>query len=141
MLQNGVVVMGANRMQISPQLTMADVATLLGWVRPATGRPGRADTDRVRRRLRRIEQESGNRVLHGGGRPGKPGGGRVWTTNAALRKAGLVDDWEAMTDAVRVRIEELGELVDLLDERQRATARALAQVSQQLAATMRKASA
>jgi len=113
---------------------MADVARLLGWVGPA-GKPTRYDLRRIRRRLRRVEQETGRRILFGGGQGGRPGGGRCWTTWQAIRAAGLVDDVAILDEMARHHLADLrdevthqGQLIDMLDHRQRAATAVLRQV-------------
>lgn len=122
--------------QMSRHLTMARMAKLLGWVGP-TGEPTRNDLDRLRRRLRRVERETGRRILFGGGRRGKRGGGRCWTTWQAIRGAGLVDDVAILDEMARQHLADLrdevvhhGELIDLLDHRQRASTVVLREVQE-----------
>lgn len=118
---------------------MREVAHLLGWCGP-DGEPEPADLLRVRRRLRRVERQLSKRLVFGGGDGGsaRGGGGRLWTTINALRTAGLLDDWPDMTQAIKRRLDEQQELVELLDERQRGLAKSLGALFSQLGVLARK---
>ena len=117
--------------RISGQLTMREACIMLGWVGPR-GKPTNVDMLRLRRRLRRAEQVLAKRMLFGGSEGRGRGGGRCWTTTNALRHAGLLDDFEMMTEAVREVVGDLREAVDTIHDRQRAMARSLAQTQGQL---------
>lgn len=128
------------RFRMSKQLSMREVAQLLGeqWCSGPGGEPTKADLERLRRRLRRTQAETGHQLLFGGGRKGRRGGGRCWTTFAALRRAELVDDIDAIASAVTDRLSELREALTVNEEMAKGLARAHARLAGQVAALKRK---
>jgi len=128
------------RFRLSKQLTMREVAQLLGdeWCSGPEGKPTGEDMRRLRRRLRRLEAETGHRLLFGGGVKGRRGGGRCWTTFAALRRADLVDDIDALASVVADRFEELRDAITMSEETTKALARAHARLAGEVAALQRK---
>lgn len=124
--------------RLSQHLTMRQAAQLLNWV-GTTGQPTTADMRRVKYHLRVAERTNGRRLVFGGGRLGRRGGGgRCWTTINALRHADLLDDYESMAAEVGERINELYEMIELLGARQNGVARVLGKQRSQLTAIARK---
>lgn len=97
------------RRRPSEQLSLAEVCERLGdkWVAPATGKPTQVHIKKLKRRLRRVEAEQRVRLVFGGGRPGRSGGGPCWTTWYALQRAGLVDEFRLLHEQLGARIDEV----------------------------------
>lgn len=125
--------------RLSKHLSMRQVAELLGWHSMPDGSASDDEIQRARRRIRRAEQQTGERLLFGGGKRGSRGGGMLWTTWAALRRAGLVDDVAETTDSIAAALAELRQADLMAEERDRALARELATLRSSVAQLKRMA--
>ena len=108
--------------KIARRLTLAEVATLMGWTH------NRDPALQAHRRLRRLERRYGVQLIHRGGGPNSPS----WVSWDGLRRVGLVDDGVDVETVIGARDELAAEVADL--RRQiRALARSVAALRSQFA--------
>ena len=101
--------------RLTRRLTMAEAAQVLGWANEGHRDPARTTLHRLKRYSARL----GEPIVHCGlGR-----GNKSWTTYAALRKAGLVDDQGTMADTVAAAMASTLERIEALERTTRALAR------------------
>lgn len=112
--------------RLTRRLTMAEAAQVLGWANE-----GHRDAARTTlHRLKRYSARLGEPIVHCGlGR-----GNKSWTTYAALRKAGLVDDQGTMADTVAAAMASTLDRIEALERTTRVLARTCADLASRLAA-------
>jgi len=99
--------------RLTRRLTMAEAAQVLGWTDHKD--PARTTLQRLHRFAKRLGEPV---VWAGCGR-----GNKAWTTYAALRKAGLIDDQGTMADTVAAAMADTLARLDAAERTLRALAR------------------
>jgi hypothetical protein len=105
--------------RLTRRLTMAEAAQVLGWL--DFKNPAKTTLHRLKRYSARL----GEPIVHCGlGR-----GNKSWTTYAALRKAGLIDDQGTMADTVAAAMAHTLARLDAAERTLRALARQCAELT------------
>lgn len=112
--------------RLTRRLTMAEAAQVLGWTNE-----GHRDAARTTlHRLKRYSARLGEPIVHCGlGR-----GNKSWTTYAALRKAGLLDDEGRVADTVAAAMQDTLARLDAAERTARVLARTCTDLANRVAA-------
>lgn len=105
--------------RLTRRLTMAEAAQVLGWTDHKD--PARTTLQRLHRFAKRLGEPV---VWAGCGR-----GNKAWTTYAALRKAGLIDDQGTMADTVAAAMADTLARLDTAERTVRVLARTCAELT------------